>query len=155
MKEQRTVCQELKVLNRLIKRRAESVVSDLFDQEITDMQGRIIGFLYHNRVRPIYQKDVETEFSITRATTSKMLTLMEKNGLITRQSVEYDGRLKELRLTDKAMDYAARVGQGLAEFEKTVTRGMTEHEKEVLLTLLRKLENNVSDTGWKGENTVC
>ena len=86
MDEQRSVCQELKILNQMIKRRADAVVAELFDQEITDMQGRIIGFLYHNRTRPIYQKDVETAFSITRATTSKMLTLMEKNGLITRAS---------------------------------------------------------------------
>ncbi len=155
MKEERTVCQELKVLNQMIKRRADAVVSQLFDQEITDMQGRVIGFLYHNRTRPIYQKDVEAAFSITRATTSKMLTLMEKNGLITRQSVEYDGRLKELRLTEKALEFAIRVGQGLEEFEEIVTRGMTEDEKEVLLTLLRKLENNVSDSGRKGECAVC
>lgn len=155
MKEERTVCQELKVLNQMIKRRADAVVSQLFDQEITDMQGRVIGFLYHNRTRPIYQKDVEAAFSITRATTSKMLTLMEKNGLITRQSVEYDGRLKELRLTEKALEFAIRVGQGLEEFEEIVTRGMTEDEKEVLLTLLQKLENNVSDSGRKGECAVC
>lgn len=155
MNEQRTVCQELRVLNQLIKRRADAMVSALFDQEITDMQGRIIGFLYHNQTRPIYQKDVEAAFSITRATTSKMLTLMEKNGLITRQSVEYDGRLKELRLTDKALDYAVRVGHGLEEFEKAVTRGMTETEQETLLTLLRKLEGNVSAAGRKGESAIC
>ena len=58
MDEQRSVCQELKILNQMIKRRADAVVAELFDQEITDMQGRIIGFLYHNRTRPIYQKDV-------------------------------------------------------------------------------------------------
>ena len=155
MKEERTVCQELKILNQMIKRRADAVVSQLFDQEITDMQGRIIGFLYHNQTRPIYQKDVEAAFAITRATTSKMLTLMEKNGLITRQSVEYDGRLKELRLTPKALEFAIRVGQGLEEFEKIVTQGMTEREKEVLLVLLRKLEDNVSDAGRQGECGVC
>ena len=155
MDEQRSVCQELKILNQMIKRRADAVVAELFDQEITDMQGRIIGFLYHNRTRPIYQKDVEAAFSITRATTSKMLTLMEKNGLITRTSVEYDGRLKELRLTEKALDFAERVWQGLKEFERTITEGLTQRDQEVLLTLLRKLEENVSAAGKKEGSAVC
>ena len=82
MKRQRTVCQEIRALSLMLKRLADSTLSELFDREITDVQGRVIGFLYHNQDRPIYQKDVEAEFSITRATTSKMLTLMEKNGLI-------------------------------------------------------------------------
>ena len=155
MNEQRSVCQELKILNQMIKRRADAVVAEMFDQEITDMQGRIIGFLYHNQTRPIYQKDVEAAFSITRATTSKMLTLMEKNGLITRTSVEYDGRLKELRLTEKALDFAERVWRGLKEFETAITEGLTQRDQEVLLMLLRKLEENVSAAGKKEGSAVC
>ena len=155
MNETRSVCQELRVLHHMLKRRAESVVGDLFGQEITDMQGRVIGFLYHNQHHPIYQKDVEAAFSITRGTTSKMLTLMEKNGLINRVSVEYDARLKELRLTEKALDFAARVGRSLEEFEKSVTCGMTEREQATLLALLQKLERNVSAAAGKQEGALC
>ena len=153
MHETRSVCQELCVLNHMLKRLAESMVGGLFEQEITDMQGRVIGFLYHNQHHPIYQKDVEAAFSITRGTASKMLTLMEKNGLITRTTVEYDARLKELRLTEKALDFAARVGNGLNEFEKSVTCGMTEREQATLLALLQKLERNITAAeGEKGDH---
>lgn len=155
MNETRSICQELRVLNHMLKRRAETMVGSLFGQEITDMQGRVIGFLYHNQHHPIYQKDVEAAFSITRGTTSKMLTLMEKNGLINRVSVEYDARLKELRLTEKALDYAARVGRSLEAFEKSVTCGMTEREQETLLALLQKLERNVAAAEGKKEGTLC
>ena len=155
MKRQRTVCQEIRVLSLMLKRLADSTLSELFDREITDVQGRVIGFLYHNQDRPIYQKDVEAEFSITRATTSKMLTLMEKNGLIVRSTVTYDARLKELRLTEKALDYAHQVRSGLDAFETSVTQALTEEEQETLLRLLRKLEDNVSSVERKGERTVC
>ena len=155
MKRQRTVCQEIRVLSLMLKRLADSTLSELFDREITDVQGRVIGFLYHNQDRPIYQKDVEAEFSITRATTSKMLTLMEKNGLIVRSTVTYDARLKELRLTEKALDYAYQVRSGLDAFEASVTQALTEEERETLLRLLRKLEDNVSSAERKGEKTVC
>ena len=153
MNEVRGICQELCVLNHMLKRLAESMVGGLCGQEITDMQGRVIGFLYHNQHHPIYQKDVEAAFSITRGTASKMLTLMEKNGIITRTAVEYDARLKELRLTEKALDYAARVGRGLEAFEKSVTSGMTEREQTTLLALLQKLEQNVASAEeTKGEH---
>ena len=153
MHETRSIFQELCVLNHMLKRLAESMVGGLFEQEITDMQGRVIGFLYHNQHHPIYQKDVEAAFSITRGTASKMLTLMEKNGLITRTTVEYDARLKELRLTEKALDFAVRVGHGLNEFEKSVTCGMTEREQATLLALLQKLERNITAAeGKKGEH---
>ena len=36
----------------------------------------------------IYQKDIEAHFGITRATASKVITLMEKKGLIQRVSTE-------------------------------------------------------------------
>lgn len=144
MKCERTVCHEMKILNNMIKRYADAMIAAHFEQGITDVQGRVIGFLYHNMDRPIYQKDVEAEFSITRATTSKMLTLMEKNGLITRSSVVSDARLKRLQLTQSAQDFAARVQQGLDEFEQTVTRGLTAEEQRALLHTLRKMQANIS-----------
>ena len=69
--------------------------------------------------------------------------------------MEYDGRLKELRLTEKALDFAERVWQGLKEFEMTITEGLTQRDQEVLLTLLRKLEENVSAAGKKEGSAVC
>ena len=151
----RSVCHEMKILNNMLKRHADARVAELFGQDITNMQGHVIGFLYHNEHRPIYQKDVEAEFSVTRATTSKMLTLMEKNGLIVRSTVTYDARLKELRLTEKSLDYAHKVRGGLDAFETSVTQTLTEEEQETLLRLLRKLEDNVSSVERKGERTVC
>lgn len=140
---ERTVCQELRILSRMIKRHADAAIAAHFDNEVTDVQGRVIGFLYHNTERPIYQKDVEAEFSITRATTSKMLSLMERNGLIVRLPVAMDGRLKELRLTEKAQAFAQRVHRGGEEFDRIVTRGLTDEEQQVLLRALRKMQDNV------------
>jgi len=107
------------------------------------MQGCVIGFLHHNRGRKICQKDVETQFCITRATTSKMLTLMEKNGLITRSGVRGDARLKQIRLTERAETYARQIERGLIEFEQQVIGDMTDEEQEVLLRYLRRMQRNV------------
>lgn len=143
MNGERSVCHELRVLNHMIKRHADAMIAMELGQEITEMQGRVIGFLHRHREQCVYQKDIEAAFSITRATTSKMLTLMEKNGLITRSGVRGDARLKQIRLTERAEAYARQIERGLIEFEQQVTGDMTDEEREALLQMLRRMQGNV------------
>jgi len=143
MNGERSVCHELRVLNHMIKRHADAMIAMELGQEITEMQGRVIGFLHRHDAQNVYQKDIEAAFSITRATTSKMLTLMEKNGLITRSGVRGDARLKQIRLTERAETYARQIERGLIEFEQQVIGDMTDEEQEVLLRYLRRMQRNV------------
>lgn len=143
MVRQALVAHQLKVVMNKVNRRAEACVPPELRREVTERQGRVIGFLYHNRNRDVFQKDVEAEFSITRATASKMLSAMERNGVITRSGVEGDARLKRLRLTEKGVDHVKRIQMGMRQFEQMLTRGMTREEQQTLLRLLRKLEENV------------
>lgn len=143
MNGEKSVCHELRVLNHMIKRRADAAIAAELGGEVTEMQGCVIGFLHHNRGRKICQKDVETQFCITRATTSKMLTLMEKNGLVTRSAVRDDARLKRLELTERAENIARQVECGLDELEARVMGDMTAEERETLLRLLGRLQENV------------
>ena len=68
--------------------------------DMTMMQGWIIGYLYRNQKKEIFQKDLEAEFSIARSTATGILQLMEKKGYLMRQSVPNDARLKKLVLTE-------------------------------------------------------
>ena len=71
-------------------------------REPTGGNAHIIMFLARNRGREIYQHTIEQKFCITRSTASRVLALMEKKGLIARESVEHDARCKRIVLTDKA-----------------------------------------------------
>lgn len=157
MKRTESIARELKILSNKLNRRAEAVIPPHLRCEVTEMQGRTIGFLWHNANRDIYQKDVEAEFSITRATASKMLTMMEKNGLITRSSVAGDARLKKLELTEKALHHMTKIHQGMIDFEAELTRGLTAEEKAVLMDLLHKLERNVdpNDSCTRKGDSIC
>ena len=66
------------------------------------MQRWTLGFLKDHSDCEVYQKDIEEAFSISRATASNMLGVMERKGLIKRVAVSHDARLKRLVLTDKA-----------------------------------------------------
>lgn len=68
-------------------------------KETTGGNAHIIMFLARNRNREIYQHAIEQKFCITRSTASRVLALMEKKGLIARESVAHDARCKRIVLT--------------------------------------------------------
>lgn len=145
MERKMTVGHQLKVTGNRARRLAEASIPVEMRCEVTEGQGRVLGFLYHNRDRAVFQRDVEAEFSITRATASKTLSAMERGGLICRRSVEEDARLKRLELTEKAMEHMHRIHRGMVEFERELVRGMTEEEQRTLLALLEKVERNAEE----------
>lgn len=110
---------------------------------MTGKNGWIIGFLSHNQHRPIYQKDLEKAFNVTRSTASKVLTLMEKKGFIERRSVKEDARLKEIVLTETALELAHKMEQQHQEMEERLTQGFTDEEREQLLAYLNRMLDNI------------
>ena len=148
MEKQLTVAHQLKIAANKTIRLAEASIPAEVRRGVTPVQSHIVGFLYHERDRVLYQRDVEAEFSINRATASKLLTAMERNGLIRRSAVAGDARLKRLELTDKALAHMEQIRLGLGQLESCVTRGMTEEEQETLIRLLRKVEHN-AETAWR------
>lgn len=135
---------EIKTINNLIKRRAEKSTTLRNAQRLTGMHSWVIGYLYHNRdKKEIFQRDIETEFSIRRSTVTGILQLMEKNGLIVRESVNYDARLKKLILTPKAIALHETIEEEINEFETQLVKGLTEEEINIFLSILEKMKKNI------------
>ena len=67
----------VKKLNNHAVRMAHSLYSRKALDECSLMNMWVADFLYNHRGEDVFQKDIEAEFFITRATASKMLTLME------------------------------------------------------------------------------
>lgn len=136
---------QLRCLNNLIMRYMEnSPVKKKMDQ-ITGMNGWIIGYIASHPDENIYQKDFEKRFSITRSTASKVLTLMEKKGLVIRQSVPQDARLKKIVLTPKALEVHEMVQQDAAHFEGVLTKDFSKEEFELLLSYLERMKKNMQE----------
>ena len=81
---------QIRTLSHLVKRTVDQAAFDGVDDHPTGVQGWIIGYLYRNRDKEVFQRDIQEQFSIRRSTVTGILQLMEKNGLITRSSVEQD-----------------------------------------------------------------
>ena len=114
--------------------------------EVTMMHGWIIGYLYDNREKEIYQKDIEQEFRVSRATASNMLQLMERKGLITRKTASCDARQKKLMLTPEARKLLDRAEQDIYEMEARIQDGFSEEEKKKLLEYLDRIMKNIGVT---------
>ena len=91
---------EIRSLDNLIKRFIDNSINKERLVQVTGSNGWIIGYLWDNRNKDTYQKDLEAEFHVTRSTASKVVNLMVEKGLIVRKSVQTDARLKKLVLTE-------------------------------------------------------
>ena len=125
---------EIRTLDNMLRRNFISSVKESGLDEVTVMHGWIIGYLYNNREKDIYQKDIESHFSIGRSTVTNILKLMEKKGYLLRESVSSDARLK--RLTKRLLDRLdAKTIEGieqeeLSSFYATIARLKKNLEKQ-------------------------
>lgn len=138
-----SISHQLRVLSNMTNRRAEAMIHTALNREVTQMQGQVIGYLCIHKDHDVFQHNIEAVFSISRSTASKMLTLMEDNGLITRTGVARDARLKKIVPTEKSVRLFHQITQGMEQFEQLLRTGLTEEEVTELLRLLRKVQKNV------------
>ncbi len=127
------------MLSNLIHRRLDETMPP----EVTGVHGRIIGFLSRHADRDMFQRDVEAEFHLRRSTASGILQRMEKNGLVRRESVPQDARLKKLVLTPKAVALHADIHARIDEMEARLTRDVSREEVEQFCATLEKFQRNL------------
>ena len=92
-----SVLYKIKDLDLRILRMFQSDGNKLCDR-LTPSQIRIITYLCENKV--LYQKDIEKNLNLSRATISGILSTMEKNNIISRCVSECDLRSKKIVLNE-------------------------------------------------------
>lgn len=109
----------------------------------TQLQGGIMGYLFHHREEPVYQKDIEKEFRISRATATNTLQVMEKNGLIVRKSQDKDARLKRIFMTEEAEANHAKVEKHMKMMNDRMLNGLSDSEVAELNRFLKVIMGNL------------
>jgi DNA-binding MarR family transcriptional regulator len=133
----------IKTVSNQMRRKIDMNISKHDKDSVTGMQGMVIGFIYHNSDKDIFQKDIETQFNIRRSTATGILQLMEKNGFIKRQPVSYDARLKKLILTEKAINAHKKIEVEINNMEERMAKGLTDEEIETFFKLMDKISKNI------------
>ena len=146
MKERNDIGFKVRILSNLIKRDVEKSKNELGFELPKGINGWAITYFFDNRQKDVFQKDFEAEFSIRRSTASAILKTMEQNGFITRESVDYDARLKKIVLTEKAIKIHKAVLNNRDEREERLRQGLTETEIENFLKTADRLIQNMEES---------
>ena len=134
---------QMRRVNNLIFRKINQFHRENEVENVTPMHEWIMSYLFWHKDEPIYQRDIEREFSITRSTVTNILQLMERKGYIERQSVPQDARLKRLVLTEEGVRIHEKTMQSLHQTDEFVSSLLTEEENAELLRLLNKLRDGL------------
>lgn len=134
---------QIRALSNLLKRQVDQLADKDGEKPATAIQGWVIGYLYENRDRDIYQRDIQERFAIRRSTVTGMLKLMEKNGLVTRSSVAADARLKKITLTPKAVEMHEQIIRGIHTVEERVSSGLDDEERATFIRLCEKIREHL------------
>ena len=138
-----TIGFDIRTLSILIKRYIDGSATKQYVDNLTGTHGWVIGYLYDNRDHDVYQRDLETQFSIRRSTATGILQLMEKNELILREPVESDARLKKLVLTEKALDIHKMVEEDRKRTEDQLTKDIDAQELAIFQKALKQMIRNM------------
>lgn len=143
MSHQRTIGFAVKALANQIKRAMDSMLGDDFES-LTGMHFGVIRLVSGAPPeQDLFQRDIEEHFNIRRSTATGILQLMEKNGLIRREPVEYDARLKKIVLTGKAERTCRRLHDLSHELEARASKGLTQEELDTFFRVLEKISHNL------------
>lgn len=135
---------QLHNLSHLLKRRMEhSLTCCHIDDTVSRNNGWILGYLAHHPDQNVFQKDIENAFCVRRSTVSKVIRLMETKGLIRRESVPNDARLKKLVLTPDGMELHKAIEQQILDTENLLRQSITDEELEIFSRIMDKFRNAI------------
>ena len=120
---------------------------------LTSIQSRILGHLRQaqEQDRCVFQREIEEVFRIKRSSVTSVLQTLEKKGLIVRESISEDARLKKLVLTEEAKKMQIDTYQTLGDMEKQMRSLFTEEEFEQFLDYMNRIDKKAIELYYANE----
>ena len=112
-------------------------------ESFSGSQGRVLHFLLA-QTEDVFQKDIEEEYSLRPPTATALLKKMEENGLIFRESLPNDGRMKKIVVTEKALQYKDIVMSDITQLEDELTKDISKSDMDIFFKVVEKMLNNIS-----------
>lgn len=133
----------INMLAHKLKKRMNAAVAEF---GITGVQSRVMRYVMdHCQEGPVFQKDVERAFEMSRSTATGILQLLEKNGVLRRESVPEDARLKSLVPTERAEQISARVRECVRENEALMTKGLSPGQLLLFSEVVAQMSANLDE----------
>lgn len=122
------------------KFRADKKINEL---GLNSQQGRMIGYIYEHQDEGIIQKDLADAFQRKGASITSMLQGLEKKGYIERRIPKDNERQKNIYVLPKGVALINDFNEIFLEVEESITKNLSNKEKEELLSLLIKVNKSL------------
>lgn len=93
----------------------------------------------------ITQDQLSKKLFLDKSSVARQISFLEENGFINRQGSETDRRVMHVYPTQKAIDALPEVRKSFRDWENLVSEGLTDEERDVLVSLLEKLKQRASE----------
>ena len=136
---------KIKHLNNLITKKVYALFTNDEYPFISHSSFLVIDYLYENKDHEVTQKDIEKALVINRATTSKMLLLLEQKGFISRMNSTEDARKKIVVLTERGHDFRTHNLMKAEELNQFFSEVLSEEDFIAFDRLYEKLRNALEE----------
>ncbi len=144
---ERPLGHEIHVLSNLIRRVIDNSPIRKKIEDATGNNTWIISFIARREGSDVFQRDLEQKFGITRSTASKVVSLMVRKGLVERQSIPEDARLKKLVLTDRSWEILDQMEEDFQAVEDALVEGFTPQEVDQIYDYVERMQENMKRIG--------
>ena len=131
------------LMKRVLKQHRHNV--DLLIQKYEVFPGQPPILLRLAKTDGLIQKDLAAHIHSKPATVTSMLTRMEKNGLVKRQTDPNDHRISRVYLTEKGRHAASCVKEVMRELESRCFQTFSKEEKEQFGRMLLQVQSEMND----------
>ena len=115
------------------------------DRAYSGAQGKVIHYLFENKDRTVYQKDIERDFGMRPSTATELIKSLEEMKLISRIPDRKDGRYKEIVLMKEAQELREKVSEDMHELETRMVKGLDEDELILWVKITSRMLENLKE----------
>ena len=122
----------------------DAMMSEVSGEIFTSTNARVLCYIIEagDSVH-VVQRDIEQFLGVRRSTVSVILTNMQQHGLILRQSVASDARLKRIVPTQKAYELHEKLSEIFVQMEDTLKKNLTPGQLMVFYEALQGMDQNL------------
>ena len=127
-------------LNRRIRRYFASFFTDT---PITSIQALILHYMIvESEKRDIFPKDLEEFLEIKGSSVTSLISNLERNGYLRRESLASDGRYKKLVLTEQTLAIHYYITERISEYMHSIFVGISEDDLKIFAKVIMQMTEN-------------
>ncbi|GAA0178812.1 MarR family transcriptional regulator [Clostridium sediminicola] len=131
-------------ISRTKKKMMEFIENKLWDEDLTDLipsHGNILTALYENDGK-LTMKEIARRIGKDKSTVTPLVKKLLNLGYIEKRKCQQDKRITYIILTDKGREIEIKYKNISMEVYETAYKGFSQEEKEIFLSLLKKMNTN-------------